>query len=228
MNRSVAARYVLGMTERKIWMHEARRCGPAALGLPLAAALGVVALSVAVGGGDHADARSTGIGVVRVLVNVFPVAAGLAAATASARDRLIEVLLTLPTQYPAVVRRRVTVVTALVTLSAAAVITVLALSGQWINPAKGPVALLVPLGPAFFLIGAALFAQAVLRSTAAASTVVIAAWLFQVMLFDTYVTAWLENKILLVLFGAVLAFAGTRRLADSERQLARTAPGGAQ
>ncbi|WP_143200508.1 hypothetical protein [Kitasatospora sp. CB01950] len=216
------------MTERKLWMHEARRCGLAALALPLAAAIGVLAVSVAVGGGDHADARSTGIGMVRLLANVFPVAAGLAAATAAARDRLIEVLLALPTQYPTVVRRRITMVTALVIASATVVIVWLALAGQWANPAWGPVALLVPMGPAFFLIGAALFAQAVLRSTSAASTVVIAAWLFQVMLFDTYVTAWLANKLLLTALGAVLAYLGTRRLSDSERQLARIAPGAAQ
>jgi hypothetical protein len=216
------------MTERKLWMHDARRCGLAALALPPAAALGLVAVSVAVGGGDHADARSTGIGMVRLLADGFPVAAGLAAATAAARDRLIEVLLTLPTRYPVVVRRRVTVVTALVTLSAAAVITVLALAGQWANPARGPLALLVPMGPALFLIGAALFAQGALRSTAAASTVVIAAWLFQVLLFDTFVGSWLENKLLLIAFGAVLAHLGRRRLRDSEHQLARTAPGAAR
>jgi hypothetical protein len=189
------------------------------------AALAVITVSFAAGGAGQGNATNIGVGMVRLLADVFPVAAGLAAVTAAAGDRLIEVLLSLPTGYPTLVRRRVTVVVVLMTMSAGAAVIVLALAGQWANPAWGPLALLVPMGPAILLIGTATFAQAALRSSAAASTVVIAAWLVQVLLVDQFIGYWVANRLFLIAAGAILFMLGMRRLSDSEGQLARTGGG---
>lgn len=223
MNPRPPGRYVLGMTEQALWFHEARRCGKAALGLPVLAALAIVAMSVVVRSENAASAHDAGVGMVRLVADVLPVAAGLAAASAAARDRMAEIHLALYTRYGVTVRRRLLVVTALVLVASALCVGGLMLAGQWNHPAGGPLALLVPLGPAGLLIGAAAWAQATLRSTAAASSVVLGVWLVQLLWLDRFISSWIVNRSLLLLLGAGMAVLAFRALGDSERQLAGSA-----
>jgi hypothetical protein len=211
------------MTEQSLWIHEVRRCGKAAPALPLLAATAIIAMSLLVDSQDAVSAEDTGTGMVRLVATVLPVAAGLAAATAAARDPMVEVQLALPTPYAVTVRRRLIVVTLAALLAGGVCIAGLALAGQWNHPAQGPAALLVPLGPSVLLIGTAAWAQARMRSTAAASSVVLGVWLLQVMWLDRFISSWVVNRSLLLALGAVLAALAVRALRDSERQLAGSA-----
>ncbi|MEU8887196.1 hypothetical protein [Streptomyces sp. NPDC048442] len=209
--------------EQALWIHEARRCGKAAPALPLLAAAAIIAMSLVVGSQDASAGDDAGTGMVRLVASVLPVAVGLAAATAAARDPMVEVQLALPTPYSVTVRRRLTVVTLVSLLAAGICIVGLALAGQWNHPAQGPTALLVPMGPSVLLIGAAAWAQAKMRSTAAASSVVLGVWLLQVMWLDRFISSWIVNRSLLLALGVAMALLAVHALKDSERQLAGSA-----
>jgi hypothetical protein len=203
------------MTESTIWRFEARRCGAAALALPLTVAAALIALAAALAG----NGTAVGTGMVRLTSTVFPVACGIAAATAVGRERLLELQLTVATPYPTTFSRRLAVIAAVVLIGAAALVGALQAAGLWQHPARGPLALLVPIGPALFLVGLAAWAAAALRSTAAASTVVIGGWLFQVFLWDAFVAVWQLNRGLLIAAGVLLTYRALRRLRDPERLL---------
>jgi hypothetical protein len=202
-----------------LWKHEARRCGPAALALPVLAAAGILAMSFAIQSGPAGGTGTAGTGLVRLVADAFPVAAGLAVAAAIGRERLIELQLTVLTEYRRTVGRRLSVVCAVVVLAAGLLVLELIATGQWHHPAQGPAALLVPLGPAALLAGAGTWASVALRSTAGASTVVVGVWLLQVLILDRYVSSWQLNRGLLIIAGAVLLVLAMGRLRNSERLL---------
>jgi hypothetical protein len=99
-------------------------------------------------------------------------------------------------------------------------VTVLGAAGQWTHPGHGPLALLVPAGPAVVLAGAGAWAAARFQSTAAASTTVIGVWLIQLLVWDRVVGMWQLNKILLLAAGTGLLVAALHRLSDTEQLLA--------
>ena len=208
------------MTDTSLWSYEARRAGPAALALPLLAAGGIVAVSIAVSAAHQATTQGAGLTMVRLVADVLPVTVGLAAAAVLGRERLLEVHLSLPTPYPVTVRRRLGVLGVVALIAATATLAVLDAAGQWTHPAHGPLALLVPAGPAVLMAGAGAWAGARWQSAAAASTTVIGVWLGQLLVWDRFVGIWQLNKVLLAAVGAGLLVAALRRLSDTEQLLA--------
>ncbi len=90
----------------------------------------------------------------------------------------------------AVDARTVGLVTVAVVAAAAVSIAGIATLGEWSHPARGPLAVLVPLGSSLLLIGAGAVAQVLAQSTAAASTIVVGVWLFQLIMIDRIVPVW--------------------------------------
>lgn len=227
MNHPLLARYVPGMTDElgagrgaaAIWAHEARRCRPSTLALPVLSTVMIIGVSVLIRTTTTTSARDAGVGMVRLTADLFPVTAGLAACMAVASDRLLELHHSLPTPYPTTAVRRLLLIGLSTLVGAILTVTVLAAAGHWNSPAGGVLAPVIPLAPAVFLGGVALWAQARVRSTAAASTTVVAAWLAQLAIFDRFVALWTVNRILLIAAGVCLAVAGWRRLGDGEAAL---------
>lgn len=207
------------MTDWRLWCYEARRAGPATLVLPVLAAGGIIAVSIAVSAAGHTT-QTERLAMIRLVADVLPVTVGLAAAAVLGRERLLEVHLCLPTRYPVTVFRRIGVLGVVALTAAMAVLAVLNVTGQWDHPARGPVGLLVPAGPAVLLAGAGVWAGARWQSAAAASTTVLGAWLVQLLAWDRIVGVWQLNKLLLIVGGAGLLWAALRRLSDTERLLA--------
>lgn len=208
------------MTDTSLWSHEARRAGPAALALPLLAAGAIIAVSIAVSAAHQATTQAAGLTMVRLVADALPVTVGVAAAAILGRERLLEVQLTLPTPYPVTVRRRLGVLAVVALIATTATLAVLGAAGQWTHPAHGPLALLLPAGPAVLLGGAGAWAGARWQSGAAASTTVIGVWLGQLLVWDRFVGMWQLNKVLLLVAGTGLLVGALRRLSDTERMLA--------
>ncbi len=205
-----------------VWFHEARRCRPSTLALPVLSAAVIVGASTTLSASSSASSRDVGIGMVRLTADLFPVTAGLAACVAVGGERLAELHGSLPTRYPTTVLRRLLLVGLATLVGAVGVVAALAIGGHWPSPASGALAPLVPMAPAIYLGGVAVWAQAKLGSTAAASTCVIAAWLAQLAVIDRWVTVWQINRPLLIAIGIALTMAGLRTLADIEAILARS------
>lgn len=117
--------------------------------------------------------------MVRAVSDLFPVAAGLAAAAVVGRECLIEIQLSVPTPCRVTLGRRIGLLGAIVAAGAAVCVVVLGVDHQWPDPAHGPAALVVPVAPALLLIGAATWAGVALRSAAGASSVMLGVWLAQ-------------------------------------------------
>ncbi|MCM3886088.1 hypothetical protein [Frankia sp. R82] len=205
-----------------VWLHEARRCRPSTLALPLLSAAMIVGVSAALSASTSTSPRDVGIGMVRLTADLFPVTAGLAACVAVGGERLVELHGSLPTPYPRTVLRRLLLVGLATLVGAIGVVVVLGLGGHWRSPASGALAPVVPMAPAIYLGGVAVWAQAILRSTAAASTTVVAAWLAQLAVLDRWVTVWQINRPLLISIGVGLTVTGLRRFADGEAMLVRS------
>jgi len=202
-----------------LWCHEARRCGPAALGLPALAAAGIVVASLALHTAHAGSPEVVGATMVRAVADLFPLTAGLAAAAVVGRECLTEIQLSVPTPYRVTLGRRVGVLGAVVLGAAAVCVAVLGTDHQWLDPAHGLAALLVPAAPALLLIGAATWAGVALRSAAGASTVVLGAWLAQLLIADRFLGPWQVRAPVLALAGVGLAALAWRRLGDSEALL---------
>jgi hypothetical protein len=212
VNRGLAGGYVPAVTNVDIWIHETRRCGVAALTLPLLGTAGIAAMSVAVAAAQAAGREGVGEGMVRLVALVFPIAPGLGAVAAIGRERMTEFHASLPTPYPTTVLRRLLVLAAVTVLIAAILVGTLIARDQWEHPATGLPALLVPLGPAFMLTGTGVWAVARLRSMAAASAIVIGAWLAEVFFLDRLIGVWQVNRITLAAIGVAFAVLALRRL----------------
>jgi hypothetical protein len=218
VNRSGQGRYIPVMKSSQLWAHEARRLGPATLALPVLGAAGIAALAV-FERHTWTAANPPDATTARFVAYVMPVAVGLAGAAVIPRERMLELHLSLPTSFPLTVYRRYAVLGTLSLVATAAVLAQLVLTGAWDNPARGVAALLIAGGPAALLLGVGAWAGARWQASAAASSLVLAAWLAQVMVWDRFVGDWRLNKILLLCAAAALAVAASRRLADSERLL---------
>ncbi len=203
----------------RLWVQEARRAGPAALALPLLVAVGITALSLALSVSHAASPRSARLVMVLLLGDLFPVTAGLAAATVVGRERVLEMQLTVPTAYRLTVARRLAVLAAGVLVAAGGALAVVEADGQWAHPAQGAAAILVPIGAAALSLGAGAWAAVRLSSTAAASMVVLAVWLARLTILDRYLGQWQANRAVLLAAGLVFLTLAWRRLGDPERLL---------
>lgn len=215
MNHPHIDGYVPGMTR---WGYEARRCGPTGLALPWLGAIAIALVSAAVAGANH-DGTAAGAGMVRLVALVFPITAGIAAVAALGREQMAELQLTFPTRYRRTVLRRIALLAATTTAAAAALVLVLAAQDQWDHPAHGPLALLVPLGPAALFIGAGAWALARIRSVGGASVAVVGAWFVELLFLDRLVGVWQVNRVLLLLAGAGLTIVTVRLFDNPERFL---------
>ena len=217
MNLTAAARYIPDVSNAELLRHEARRVGPAALGLPVAAAAAVLALVVYNARGAY-DPLVVGSSIVRMSVAMFALAAGLAAAAVIGRERMLEVQLCMPTPYSLTLSRRLWCVGASVIASCAAVVVVLGARGLWVAPGGLASSALTLLGPAAFPVGVAWWVGIYSRSSAAASGAAIAAWLGVLMVWNFYVPYW-PNTVVQLIAGVALAICGTRLARNSERIL---------
>lgn len=207
------------MTETSLWVYEARRVGTAVLATPIVTGAGIAAVTMlarpAASGTSELDLTP-----VRLASYVLPVAVGLAAAAVLPRETMLEQHLTLPTPYRTTAYRRLAVLAGVSLTTAGALLIALASNGRWHSPAHGAAALLIPGGPAAFLLGVGAWAGGRWHSAAAASSVVVAAWLGQLLIWDRVVGNWTFNKIGLIGAGALLVTAALRGLDDCESVLA--------
>jgi len=215
-----ARRYVRVVSNASIWTYEARRAGPAALALPLLGALGVIVAALVAHLAHDTSPHNQGLTMVRLVSDAFPVTAGLAAAAIVGRERMLELQLSVSTDYASTLRRRLTVLVAVALFAAVACVSVLGAQDQWVHPASGMLAVLVPAAPAIMLIGGGVWAGVRLGSAAAASTTVLGLWLAQLLVLDRLVGVWQLNRALLILAGIGFLLAARHRLADSEGLLA--------
>jgi hypothetical protein len=209
------------MRQTSLWVHEARRVGTALLALPVLTGAAIAAVTMI--------ARPATSGVVgpdltpvRLTSYVLPVAVGLAAAAVLPRESMLEQHLTLPTPYRTTAYRRFTLLAGASLLTAVGLLVVLVSSHRWHSPAQGVAALLIPGGPAALLLGVGAWAGGRWHSAAAASSVVLAAWLGQLLLWDRVVGDWRLNKTALIVLGALAVTVALRGLEDSEKVLAAT------
>ncbi|WP_283133432.1 hypothetical protein [Rhizohabitans arisaemae] len=161
-----------------LWSHELRRAGPAALlAAPILATLTSLfaVFSTELGTRDGVTEWFL-LGAVEMGI---PLVAGMAAASLLGQDRALELQLTFPRRYRGTVLRRLTVAFGAVAGSSLICSAVLLAAG-WRNLSPDyPASLtgqLTWLAPTLWLAALGLFAAAVLRSTAGATTVVAFVW----------------------------------------------------
>jgi hypothetical protein len=178
--------------------YDLRAVGLLTAGLPLLVTLIYLAFTAIVynatlrGGGTLAYARFQALrGVIGLLENGLPLAAGLVAASAAVQDPVLELHLTLARRYRSTVALRLALVTLGVLLLAGVVFAAAVAAGFWesgvLQPLpEGPLIWLAPV-LAFGALGAAL--ALALRSRAAGSAVVGLLWIAQFL----FKPLWLEN-----------------------------------
>ena len=203
------------MSNTDVLRHEARRVGPAAIALPVGAAVAVLGIVVFNARGTY-DPQVVGSSIVRMSVAVMALAAGLAAAGTIGRERMLEVQLCLPTPYSLTLGRRLWCVSVSVAVSSAAVIVVLGTWGLWVAPGGLASSALTLLGPAALPAGVAWWVGIYSRSSAAGSGAAIATWLGVLMVWNFYVPYW-PNVVTQLILGVALAICGTRLARNSER-----------
>lgn len=222
-----------------LWRHEIGRVGWVSWAAPLAAVVITVAFAL-LASASGTDRPYVAQLLLAGLEAFAPLAVGLVAVTAVARDVGRELHLTLPRPYLATLARRVAIVAA--SGAVASVVFWLALlgTGWWTGP--GPAtATLVWLAPMLALTGLALLAATLSRSVVVATTTVAAVWLAQQIYaasmaghawtrpFLLFLTSragtedgWLTNRLVLSLAGlamvAVTAGLISRRLLDEEER----------
>lgn len=222
-----------------LWRHEIGRVGWVSWAAPLAAVVITVAFAL-LASASGTDRPYVAQLLLTGLEAFAPLAVGLVAVTAVARDVGRELHLTLPRPYLATLARRVAIVAA--SGAVASVVFWLALlgTGWWTGP--GPAtATLVWLAPMLALTGLALLAATLSRSVVVATTTVAAVWLAQQIYaasmaghtwarpFLLFLTSragtedgWLTNRLVLSLAGlamvAVTAGLISRRLLDEEER----------
>ncbi|MDG4826092.1 hypothetical protein O7635_29945 [Asanoa sp. WMMD1127] len=185
-----------------IWIHEARRAGPAAILAPPAALLLTAGLATAIQLGGGGDARARLL-LAAGLEAIVPLAVAMVALTVVIRESCRELHLSLPTRHLATIGRRLTVLgvstAALCLLYTAGA----ALAGHRLGPGG---ALLVWAAPTLWLAGFAVLAAAISRSAVLASSLVALVWLAEQM----WASEFTDNAVLRPLF---LFF--TSRIGDS-------------
>lgn len=215
-------------------LHERRRIGWAALlGPPLVAA-GVLVAAVSQ---QVAGSRGAVSSLLSLTLDVMPLMAGLGV-TAIVADPVLELQLSLPTAFPVTILRRLVLCAAWPALLAAGFEIGLWLTGRRLWTPSVPLDQLIWLAPLVALAGLGLAATVTLRSVAAAGGLVAvvwlaqellgasiahAAWLQPVWLFYRYTdvdqTAWLANRVVLLVAGAAFGAIALWRLSRPESLL---------
>lgn len=202
----------------KLWSFEARRCGVAALAIPVFVALAILGTSWMAARSDG-PSDMIGLSMLRLVANVLPLTVGLAAVTVISRDRMVELQLSLPTPYATTTARRLGLLLGTAMVSATASMAGIALNGQWSHPSSGLASLLVPLGPTVLLVGSAAWTGMSTRSGIASASLVIAAWMLQLLVLDRLVGIWQANRIVLVFLGALAWLLAIHAISDGDRML---------
>ncbi|RCV52803.1 hypothetical protein [Marinitenerispora sediminis] len=203
---------------KEIHLHEIRRCGPAAIVLPL---LGAFVAVAAVGAASTRGPGPAGWAVAGATAGL-PLLAGAAVVSVLDRERSFELLAGTPVPVPTTMRRRLAVVAGCVTAGALAVASAASAAGAVGGPAAAVLLLPAMLAPALLVGGTAAWAWTRRRSAAPASGAAVAVWLGH--------TAWWAPSVpdglawaVAAAVGAVLLRSGARAIADMER----LPPGGA-
>jgi hypothetical protein len=162
-----------------IWLHEARRAGPAALLAPPAALLltAAIATFVQLAGGGHERAELL---LLAGLEAVAPLAVAMVALTIVVREGCRELHLSLPTPHLTTIGRRLGVLGAVTAVCCLVYSGAAALAGYQLGP-SGPATPLVWVAPALWLAGFAALLAAVTRSAVLASSVIALVWLAEQM-----------------------------------------------
>jgi hypothetical protein len=173
--------------------HELRLIGIGAYALPI----GVVAIylgfslmvrSFDLGHGWTVPAATfqTGRGLLALLENGLPLAAGLLAALIAAPDPALELHLSLPVSYRATIGRRLGLVTVWAVATAAMTSAAIVGMGYWIVPVDQPLGQLTWIAPVLWYSGAGAMLTLLLRSWVAGSAVVGMTWIAQFMFKDLF------------------------------------------
>lgn len=166
-------------------------------------------------------------GLLALLENGLPLAAGLLAALAAQTDAALELHLSLPVSYRSTILRRLGQMGVWALVTTLTVCAAVIAGGYWIVPVDQPVGQLVWLTPLLWFIGAGALLTLVLRSRIASSAVLGMTWIAQFLfkpdflsgpvlqrmyLFVTeevitqitranaslWYTVWLENRLILI------------------------------
>lgn len=221
--------------QRDALRYELRALGPVALVTPLLVVAGVASFVgiMALGGADTGALAKV---LTRSMELLFPLAAGMIAATVVASDPGVEWQLTLPTPYRATIFRRLGIIVSWASLVALADVVVLRELGRWLVPEAFVVSQLTWLAPllAFTALGGVLALLLRNRSASAGllggifaieivlhETILAHAWTRPWFLFATSYAAgadfWLGNRLTLIalaalLFGGVAVMLGQSEL----------------
>ncbi|MEV0719323.1 hypothetical protein [Asanoa sp. NPDC050611] len=177
-----------------IWLHEARRAGPAALLAPPAALLltAAIATFVQVSGAGHEQPELL---LLAGLEAVAPLAVAMVALTIVLREGCRELHLSLPTPHLTTIGRRLGVLGASTAGCCLIYSAVAALAGYQLGPG-GAAALLVWVAPALWLTGFAVLVAAVTRSAVLASSAVALVWLAEQVWATAFVSPPLRPMFL--------------------------------
>lgn len=118
-------------------------------------------------------------GLLALLENGLPLAAGLLAALAAHGDAVLELHLTLPTSYRSTILRRLGQIGGWALVTTLAICVAVIVGGFWIVPVDQPLGQLVWLTPLLWYISAGAVLTLVLRSRVASSTVLGMTWIAQ-------------------------------------------------
>lgn len=200
MNLAALPGYVRGMHDWRLWRYEARRAGrhlliapPLLAGVLLATGLGL---------------RGAGFTGAWLAQSAPPLVAGLAVAAVVGGERAAELHLSLPTPLRTTLGRR------LALLGAATVLGALILAAGLLPDAHAlsRFAALCAFGAMLGAAGA--WSAAALRSTAGASTVVLAAWLAELFVLDRIFAAPAVRIVAQLVLAALFAAPASRLLAE--------------
>ncbi|WP_253888493.1 hypothetical protein [Actinokineospora diospyrosa] len=163
------------MNDVRVWRYEARRAGRHLLAAPPLLAIALLVTGLAAPG-----AGFTGDWLARVLA---PLVAGLATAAVVAGEPAVELHTTLPTPLPTTFARRVAL------LGGSTLLSAVALALALLPAPAGYARLAAVCGLAVLLMGVGAWAAVALRSTAGASTVVLAAWFADLFVLERVLPA---------------------------------------
>lgn len=209
MNLRVMAGYVPGMgTVVQGLRAEMKRVGPQGLAAPLLTAAVIAVVGVIARAAGQASPEVVGLATVRISSIVLPLAIGFAAVTVVVREQLVELQLSLPTDYAVTVLRRLFLLLIGSLVIAGCAIAALRAGGAWYHPAPLLIAPIVPVAPGLLLGGVGAIAALLTRSGAAAGVCVLAAWILQTQLFSRFGDDWLANRTAMIVVGLLVAVPG--------------------
>ncbi|MBB2909677.1 hypothetical protein FHS43_000923 [Streptosporangium becharense] len=222
-----------------LWSYEMRRAGPGALAAPPALLLVIVLMVAFRGFGAHEGSAAW---MLLVLIETgAPLVTGMVAASLIGGDRALELQLVAPTRYRSTLTRRLTLTLGWTGACVLAGVTLVVTTGWWDllrDAPKGLGVQLTWLAPALWTAALGLLASVVLRSTAAATTLVAFLWLAGQLfggalhghpltrLVSVFATSqriepqdWLPNRLTLLVTALLMAGAAWYLLGDPERVL---------